>query len=259
MDLCGEPTSPKWRVSSGRRAGGPRGFLSHHLSAGPLCVEPRAPDVQTGVVSVRALYLESAAVTAAFLAHSGVVECWDAPSALPELGVGALAAHLVDQLTQVPPALDAPTVDECVSLPEHFARSTWTDGDIDSDVNTYIRSAATEAAAAGVTALIAAAGTALTELRRRLPAEPPDRVVQLPWGPWALSLDDYLTTRLLELAVHGDDLAASIGADPPALPPDALNTVIRVLCQLAARRHGQTALIRALSRAERAPRTIAAL
>jgi hypothetical protein len=210
-------------------------------------------------VTVRGVYLESAAATTTFLAHPAIAECWDAPSALPKLRVGALAAHLVSQLTQVPPVLDASIVDQRLSLPEHFARSTWTDGDIDSDVNTYIRRTAKEAAIDGATALTAAAAAALAELRQRLPAEPPERVVQLPWGPWSLSLDDYLTTRLLELAVHCDDLAASIGADPPALPPDSLDAVIGLLCQLAARRHGPTALIRALSRAERAPRTIAAL
>lgn len=210
-------------------------------------------------MTVRELYLQAGAVAAAFLAHPAVAECWDAPSVLAKLRVGGLAAHLASQVTQVPPVLDAQVLDERVSLPEHFARSTWTDGDIDSEINTAIRGMAEEAATAGSPALIAAAGTALTELRHRLPTEPPERVIQLPWGPWALSLDDYLTTRLLELAVHCDDLAVSVGVTTPALPPDGLDTVIGVLCQLAARRHGQTTLIRTLSRAERAPKTIAAL
>jgi hypothetical protein len=210
-------------------------------------------------VTVREVYVESAAVAATFLAQPAVAERWDAPSALPRLRVGALTAHLVGQLTQVPPVLDAPIAHELVSLPEHFARSTWTDGDLDSEVNVYIRRTAEQDATAGPTALIDAAGAALAEIRRRLPAEPADRVIQLPFGPWSLSLDDYLTTRLLELAVHCDDLAASIGAPPPALPPPALDTVIGVLSQLAARRHGQATVIRALARAERAPKTIAAL
>jgi mycothiol maleylpyruvate isomerase-like protein len=211
-----------------------------------------------GVVTV-AVYLESSAVAVGFLARPEVADRWDEPSALARLRVGALAAHLASQVTQVRPALDASVVHERVSLAEHFARSTWTDGDLDSDVNTAIRGMAGEAAAAGAPAVSAAAGAALAVLRQRLPGEPADRVVQLPWGPWALSLDDYLRTRLLEVAVHCDDLAASIGVDPPALPADGLDLVIDMLGRLAARRHGQTALIRALSRAERAPRSIAAL
>ena len=213
----------------------------------------------TGTVTVREVYLESATATTAFLARPAVAELWDAPSALARMRVGALAAHLAGQVTQVPPVLDAPAVHERVSLAEHFARSTWTDGDLDSEVNTYIRRTAEQAALVGAAALVAQAEIALAELRRRLPAEPGDRVIPLPWGPWALTLDDYLTTRLLELAVHCDDLAASIGAEPPAFPPVCLDAVIGVLCEMAARRHGTAALLRALSRAERAPRTIAAL
>jgi hypothetical protein len=210
-------------------------------------------------VTVTEVYLESAAITTSFMAHPAVAERWDAPSALARLRVGGLTAHLVSQVTQVTPVLDAQVVDERISLPEHFARSTWTDGEIDSEVNSYIRTMAEDAATVGAQALTAAAAAALTALQQRLPAEPPERVIQLPWGPWALSLDDYLITRLLELAVHCDDLAASIGVNTPALPPACFDTVIGVLCQLAARRHGQAALIRTFSRAERAPKTIAAL
>lgn len=210
-------------------------------------------------MTIKTIYIESGRVAVTLLAHPAVTERWDAPSALARLRVGALAAHLASQVTQVPPALDAARTDERVSLPEHFARSTWTDGDLDSEVNTAIRAMAEEAATAGASAVTAAAGSALSTLRQRLPAEPPDRVVQLPWGPWALSLDDYLRTRLLELAVHCDDLAASIGVPTPPLPPAGLDIVIAMLCRMATQRHGPTALIRTLSRTERAPATIAAL
>jgi hypothetical protein len=211
------------------------------------------------VVTVGEIYLESAAVTTDFLSRPVVASRWDAPSALPMLRIGGLTAHLVGQLTQVPPVLDAPVVNEQVSLAEHFAMSTWTDGIIDSDVNTYIRRAAEEDARLGAEALNAAASDALATLRRRLPGESPDRVIQLPWGPWALTLDDYLVTRLLELAVHCDDLAASLGVPAPALPAGCWEAAIGELSRMAARRHGPSAVIRALSRAERAPRTIAAI
>ncbi|GAA4608387.1 hypothetical protein BJY16_006816 [Actinoplanes octamycinicus] len=210
-------------------------------------------------MSVREVYLESAAITATLLAHPTVVARWEAPSSLARLRVGGLTAHLAGQITQVPPVLDAPAVDERLSLTEHFARSTWLDGDLDSEVNNYIRRAAEEQAAAGAAPLLDAVAVALADLRKRLPAEPPDRVIQLPWGPWSLSLDDYLVTRLLELAVHCDDLATSLGVPTPAFPRTWFDTVISVLCGLATERHGQTALLRALSRAERAPRTITAL
>ena len=210
-------------------------------------------------MTVREVYLESAEVTATFVAHPAVAACWEAPSALAKMRVGALVAHLLGQLTQVPPVLDAPVSDPRVGLAEHWDRSTWTDGDLGSDVNTYIRRTASAEAAAGAQSLIADAVAALAEMQRRLPAEPADRVVQLPWGRWALTLDDYLTTRLLELTVHGDDLAVSVGVRPPALPAGCIDSAVAVLCGMAARRHGVAALVRALSRRERAPQSIAAL
>ncbi|XVU29931.1 maleylpyruvate isomerase N-terminal domain-containing protein [Actinoplanes sp. CA-054009] len=210
-------------------------------------------------MTVTEVYLETATIAGALLAHPAVAQHWDAPSALPRLRTGPLAAHLAGQLLQVPPALDAPVTHERVTLAEHFARSTWTDGDLDSDVNTYIRRVSEDAAAAGPAAVCTAAARALADLRRRLPAEDPDQPVQLPFGPWSLTLADYLTTRLIELTVHGDDLAASVGVDPPAMPPAALDAAIGVLCRLAAERHGAAAVLRALSRAERAPTTIAAI
>jgi hypothetical protein len=63
---------------------------------------------------------------------------------------------------------------------------------------------------------------------------------------------------MMELAVHSDDLAVSVGTATPALRQSAVDTVIDLLSRLAVRRHGPTAVLRALSRAERSPATIAA-
>ncbi|MEU4693847.1 maleylpyruvate isomerase N-terminal domain-containing protein [Actinoplanes sp. NPDC023714] len=177
----------------------------------------------------------------------------------PGCGSGRSPPHLAFQITQVPAVLEAPVEHGRIGLTEHFARSTWTDGDLDSEVNTFIRASAAEAALAGPAVRIEEAAAALEELRRRLPGEPADRVIQLPFGPWALTLDDYLTTRLLELAVHGDDLAASVGVASPPLPAPCLESVVTLLCAMATRKYGTATVIRALSRAERSPRTIAAL
>jgi len=209
---------------------------------------------------IRDVYLEVAAVAAGLLGDPAVARSWDEPSALRKFRVGGLAGHLAGQIIHVPPVLDTPAPGTPpVSLLEHYARSTWTDGDVDSDLNTGIRLSGEELAAAGVMALRSRTGAALAELARRLPAEPADRVIQLPFGPWALSLDDFLVTRLLELAVHCDDLAVSVGVETPALSPPALETVLGLLCRWATSRHGGTAVLRAFSRAERAPARIAAL
>ncbi|MGN2635213.1 hypothetical protein ACTD5D_03275 [Nocardia takedensis] len=72
-------------------------------------------------------------------------------------------------------------------------------------------------------------------------------------------LDDFLLTRLLELVVHSDDLALSADLPTPPLPPHVYEPVLDLLTRLAVTRHGQTAVLRTLARAERAPTTIAAI
>jgi hypothetical protein len=63
---------------------------------------------------------------------------------------------------------------------------------------------------------------------------------------------------MLEIVIHIDDLAVSVQVKPPPLPDEATATVLALLTSLAARRHGTAAVLRALSRQERAPATIAA-
>ena len=65
--------------------------------------------------------------------------------------------------------------------------------------------------------------------------------------------------RMMELAVHMDDLCFSVELDTPQLPDAAFDPVLVLLARLAARRHGQSALLRALARAERNPAAINAI
>jgi hypothetical protein len=83
-------------------------------------------------------------------------------------------------------------------------------------------------------------------------------VVLIPWQGWALTLDDFLVTRTMEIVVHSDDLAASLEIESPRLPEQVLEPVLTLLTRLAVRRHGQRAVVTALSRSERAPATISA-
>lgn len=209
---------------------------------------------------VRTDYLAAAASATALLREPAVAAAWDGPSALPRLAVSGLAGHLARQVTRVPEILAADTPGTApLPLLEHYARSQWVDGDLDGADNVRVRRDGDEEAAGGSAALVALAEGALAELATLLPAQPADRVVELPWAAWSLTLDDFLTTRLLEISVHCDDLAVSVGVPTPPLPPGVAAAVLPLLSLLAARRHGDTAVLRALSRAERAPATIAAL
>lgn len=111
----------------------------------------------------------------------------------------------------------------------------------------------------GAQSLAKRAATALAEQQTKLVGVPADQVVFLPQTGWALSLGDFLTTRTMELAVHMDDLAVSARLPARELPDAAFDPVLVLLARLAARRHGQAALLRALARAERAPAAINAI
>jgi hypothetical protein len=62
----------------------------------------------------------------------------------------------------------------------------------------------------------------------------------------------------MEFVVHSDDLAVSVGIEPPTLPEAVLGPVLALLVGVSLQRHGQAAVVRALSRRERAPDTISA-
>jgi hypothetical protein len=207
----------------------------------------------------REAFLVAGESAAALLADPAVAAAWDAPSALADLTVRGLAGHLANQVLFVPLILAEPAPEgEPVSLLGHYSRVSWIGAALDDDINVGIRASGEDAAAGGPEVLAAEVGSALHALRGTLATQPADRVVHPPAGPWPMNLDDLLVTRMMEIAVHSDDLACSVQVDTPPLPPSVLGPVFALLTDLAIRRHGPTALLRALSRAERAPATIAA-
>jgi len=204
-------------------------------------------------------YLAAAEMVVDLVGDQAVAERWAQPSALAGMSVGALAEHLARQLFTVESVLDQEPCDqEPVALLDHYGRVSWIPAGHDEEPNVSLRENAAAAAQEGPAALLERTRAATTWLAERLPGERPDRVLMLTWQPWPLTLEDLLVTRLMEIAVHGDDLAYSVGVRTPALPVEATDVVVTLLARLAARRHGPTAVIRALSRAERAPETIAA-
>ncbi|OAA23643.1 Mycothiol maleylpyruvate isomerase N-terminal domain-containing protein [Frankia sp. EI5c] len=137
---------------------------------------------------------------------------------------------------------------------DRYAAAAWIGTPLDDALNVGIRNLSVEFAAGGPDALAAQVEAAIRTTRDLLPAEPAGRLVR--WASSVLSLDDFLVTRILEIAVHSDDLAASVGIPTPELPTEATEIVLGLLTRLAAHRHGPTAVLRTLSRAERAPAAI---
>ncbi|UED84866.1 maleylpyruvate isomerase N-terminal domain-containing protein [Streptomyces profundus] len=203
-------------------------------------------------------YLDAAEAATALLAAPEVAAAWEGPSVLAEMTVHGLAGHLAHQVFSVDRAVrsTAGAGHRPVPVLEHYARAAWVDAPVDSEVNAGIRANGERVAAEGAAELVARLRSALAEQRVALASPRGEEPVELPWGDWTLNLDDFLLTRMVELAVHMDDLAVSVGVETPALPPAAFDPVAALLAGLAARRHGQPALLRALTRAERAPSAI---
>jgi hypothetical protein len=204
-------------------------------------------------------YLVVAASAADLAADPAVARRWSEPSALPGFTVGGLAEHLANQVFSTAKAIAEPSSnEEQVSLLEHYARATWVRTGRDSEVNVAIRDSGEGQAAEGPEAFVARLRASLADVVRTLPEIPADHRVRPPAGPWSLVLDDFLLTRMMELAVHSDDLAASVDLPTPALPDSVHDPVLALLFSLAVGRHGATAILRALSRTERAPASISA-
>ncbi|WP_214325251.1 maleylpyruvate isomerase N-terminal domain-containing protein [Nonomuraea sediminis] len=208
---------------------------------------------------IRESYLVAASSAVALLRDPAVAAAWDKPSALLEFSVAGLAGHLAHQLVRVEALLPGTEQDvDPIPLLEHYARSAWVQAGLDHESNVGIRQAGEAAAKEGPAAVAARTETLLAAQRTALPAQPDDRIVHIASSGWSLRLDDFLLTRVMELVVHADDLASSVGLETPALPSTVIDPVVDLLARLAVHRHGATAVIRTLSRAERAPATISA-
>jgi hypothetical protein len=210
-------------------------------------------------VTTRDDFLATARIALDLLRHQQVADSWDKPSALPEFGVSGLAGHIGYQILPIPSMIASPTDNEpVVGLMEHYARANWTELDVDDEFHARIRAGGEKIAAEGQKALTDEFEKTLTELEKTLPGQD-NRPVRMPhWGPWAVPLDEYLISRMMEFVVHSDDLAVSVGLDAPEFPRNVNETVIDLLTRMSLNRHRAVDIVRALSRKERAPQDITA-
>jgi Mycothiol maleylpyruvate isomerase N-terminal domain len=194
-------------------------------------------------------FLEAAAAAADLLAQPEVGQHWNDDSVLELLPVSGLAGHLLRGLTTVETYLGSPPPsEEPISVAEYFARLV--SSDINAPGNQAIRARAAEMAADGPAAVADAARATYGQLLARLPGESPGRRLRVA-GDLVMTLAEYLRTRVVELVVHGDDLAASVGLGFGPISSDVATTAIGALVEVARVRHDDMAVLRALARRER--------
>ena len=198
---------------------------------------------------VRNTYLDTSAAVVKLLGNPAVGEHWDEGSVLAEFKVSGLAGHLARSIFQVVEYLDGSVIGvPPISAAVYFADLEGT-ADVDSKLNVSVRERGDEAGKSGPMDLPLQAAAQMTVLRERLSTEPPDRLIQV-FGWRVMLLDEYLKTRLVEMVVHVEDLALSIGAGV-GLPVDAMEIATDTVQATARVRHGDMAVLRAMTRRER--------
>jgi hypothetical protein len=208
-------------------------------------------------MSIRTAFLRTADATRPLLDDPVVDDRWDEPSALPLMTIGALAAHLTRAVLTVNHYLaadDRGLTEDLIDAAGYFGsvdELTTPDGpDLANPLHTAIRDRAADGAEGGPDRVRSQWDEGMLELHATLATEPATRTLTV-LGGRRIMIDDYLVTRLVELVVHGDDLATSIGIAPPEVPSRAGDLVIECLVKVAVDRHGPLAVIRAMTRTER--------
>lgn len=157
-------------------------------------------------------------------------EAFERPSVLPGWSVRQLAGHLVLIHASFRQSVDQPTKEPALPIQEYVKRYR-------RDVEMIM--AATFEASQGLTGsdLVARLESAIDDLAIRLDAGVRmSQVIRAPRGP--TTIEDYLATRIVELAVHTDDLNRSLPQEAPAeLHRSALSRCARTLAGILAAQH----------------------
>lgn len=179
---------------------------------------------------------------------------WDDASALPELTTGALAAHLVRAVgtlaTYASSATGSVAQGPGISAAEYFVAVIDDPADLWSPVNQGVRQRSRDDAAPGHAAVLERWRQATSTARQALDTLADDHLLAVAAG-LVLTLDQYLRTRIVELVVHTDDLALSLGLEPPTPAPEAAGAAVHTLLDVARLRHGELGILRAMSRRDR--------
>lgn len=207
-------------------------------------------------------FLSASDAALVLLESAEVTGRWAEPSACEGFTVGGLAAHLGWQVQSARWAVESERPAAGATVTEvagHYEKAAWIGADLQAPVNARIRDTGEKRAEAGAAEVLRLTREAREFLAKQFESLSADEVVAVPWIEGrAMTLGDVLATRVLELLIHGDDLAVSVGVETPLAVDSAYARVIGLLAPIAVHRHGPIPVLRALSRSERAPGTVSA-
>lgn len=216
-------------------------------------MEKEQASVEATSERVRSLVIEAVDAAAELMGRSSVAERWESPSALDGMTVGALSAHLVRAAGATIAYLDR-TPAETEPDGDLLTSITYFHAAVDSPIHEQIKKVSARESAIGYEATLEKCRKLADDLRTRLPLEPQDRLVGA-LGNRLLTLDEFCRTRLIEVLLHLDDLAASTGETRPETDPGGAAIVIDITMGIARHLHGDWEVLYALTRAERSGST----
>ncbi|HEV3473198.1 MAG TPA: maleylpyruvate isomerase N-terminal domain-containing protein [Actinomycetota bacterium] len=198
---------------------------------------------------VRAAYLDSLRAARQVVASEALAERWEQESVLKGFSIRGLAGHLV-RAGQAPLFyLEQPTPDDStvVEAPAYYRRVL---DEMGPSEHAQVIERGEANAADGAVKLLDDHDAAIARLEEKLPEIDPTQPVSV-YGDVSMRFDDYLVVRICEVLIHTDDLAVSLGLDPPEPPADAADLAIDHLVEVARLWYGDRAVLVALSRRER--------
>lgn len=184
-----------------------------------------------------------------------VSKSWTEASAMDGYTVGAVVGHVNAAIGWLEALLDAsPPADLRPMRLGSYYRGMKREPEAGAPhpVHDVVRELSEGAARHGCEANREKFRSLVERLVARLEGESGERLLDLrPMVPAAIRLGDFLRTRVVELVVHADDLAASIGVEPVPPSEDSATVAIEVMTAVARMAHGDLAVVRALARRER--------
>ena len=184
-----------------------------------------------------------------------IADRWGERSALDGYTVGGIVGHITAAVAWLGPLLDTTAPDSDVpvwSVGDYLAPfPVRTAEDLNGPLHVATRAQGERVAERGPKETVAKLHSRLEDVAERVMAADLHRLLDLrPTLPAAIPVGDFLRTRVVELVVHGDDLAVSIdlSVDPP---DDAGAIAANALLAAAIHKHGHLELLRALARGER--------
>ncbi len=205
--------------------------------------------IQNESADARRLVVEAVAAAAELMKRPVVAAKWDEPSALEGMTVGSLAAHLVRAAGATIAYLDRT---DPTARPENelLTPITYFHAAVDAPIHDQIKDVSATEAQIGHSATVEKCEQLVTTLATRFAEEPVERLVGA-LGGRMLTLDDFCRTRMIEVLMHLDDLAASVGEPTPDTDRAGIDTVIEIVMGIARHQKGDWAVVHALARSER--------